>query len=86
MKAVAIANAKAKAAKATKKEAISVSAIDANEAARPLKRVKIPSISSRAKKAGLTTTVARKSREAMKCHVPGKGKRKPRTDEDAMPA
>jgi hypothetical protein len=82
-----------KAAKTTEKEAISVSAFDVNEAARPLKRVKIPSNSAResrtsphAKKAGLTNKLARKSSEVMKCHVPGKSKRKPRTDEDAVPA
>jgi hypothetical protein len=85
-----------KAAKTTEKEAISVSAFDVNEAARPLKRVKIPSNSAResrahrtsphATKAGLTNKLARKSSEVMKCHVPGKSKRKPRTDEDVVPA
>jgi hypothetical protein len=96
-KAVANANPKTKkAAKTIEKEANPVSAFDANEPARPLKRVKISSNSEResrvhrtsphGKKAGLTTEVARKSREAMICQVPAKSKKKPRTDEDAVPA
>jgi hypothetical protein len=68
-KAVGIANAKAKkAAKVTKMEPISGPTFDVDEVAPPLKRVK---------------TASSSARETMKSHIPGKSKRKPRTDDGA---